>query len=163
MDRIRLAVVSLAACGAFLAASAVPASARTITLHFFAKQVYSSFTGPNGQALPPNAPPTLGDRLAFANDDYAGNHTHHSRQAVASEHIDCVVNTPTTAICDASLALGGAMLFADNWTLPATGGPPSVVTLTGGTNQYRHAHGTVHLKSVGASGNNSDETITFTP
>lgn len=165
MDRIKLSALSLATCCLLLAASAAPASARTITLHFFTKQVYSNFTGPNGQALPPNAPPTLGDRFAFANNDYAGNHKRHSARPVASEHIDCVVNSPTTAICDASLALGGAMLFADNWTLnTASGGPPSAVKLTAGTNQYRHARGTVHIKGVGGpNSNNSDETIVFTP
>ncbi len=164
MLRIRTAAVLAVACGTLIAASAGSASARTITVHFFTKQVYSNFTGPNGQTLPPNAPPTIGDRLAFANDNYAGNHKHHSKRPVASEHIDCVVNSPITAICDASLALGGAMLFSDNWTLnTAMQGPPPVVKLTGGTNQYRHARGTVHLKPVGKSGNNSDETILFTP
>lgn len=163
MHRIKTVAVLMAACGVLIAASAAPASARTITLHFFSKQVYANFTGPNGEALPPNAPPTLGDRFSFANDDYAGNHKHHSRRPVASEHIDCVINSPTTAICDAAVALGGAMLFAENWTLNlTTQGPPPSVKLTAGTNQYRHAHGTVYLKPVGKS-NNSDETIRFTP
>lgn len=55
------------------------------------------------------------------------------------------------------------MLFADNWSLNLnTQGPASFVKLTGGTNQYRHAHGNVRLKAVGNS-NNSDETVRFTP
>jgi hypothetical protein len=166
MHRIKTAAVLVGACGTFLAVMAGAASAKTITLHFFSKQVYSSFTGPSGQALPQNAPPTLGDRFAFASDDYAGNHKHHARRPSSSTHVDCVVNSASTAVCDASLALpSGAMLFADSWTLNlATGGPPAVVHLTGGTNQYRHARGTVQVKNVGGPNSNfSDNTVRFTP
>lgn len=163
MHRIRTAAVLMGACGTFLAATAGVASARTITLHVFSKQVYSKFTGPNGEAVPQNAPPTIGDRFAFANSDYAGNHKHHARRPFASEHVDCVINSLTTAKCDGVIALGGAMLFADNWTLNlTTQGPPSIIHLTGGTNQYRHVHGTVRVKPVPKS-NNSDNTIRFTP
>lgn len=163
MHRLRTGAVLAAACGALILASAGPAGAKTLTLHFFSKQVYAKSTGPNGQPLPSNAPPTIGDRFAFANDDYAGNHKRHSKRPVASEHVDCVVNGPTTAMCDGALALGGALLFADNWTINTTSeGPPAVVKITGGTNQYRHAHGTVHFKAVPHS-NNSDETVRFTP
>ena len=57
------------------------------------------------------------------------------------------------------------MLFADNWTLDlTTQGPPSVIQLTGGTHQYRHARGTVRVKNVGGpNSNNSDDTVRFTP
>lgn len=164
MHRLRSAAALVAACGVVIAASASAASARTITLHFFSKQVYSSFTGPSGQPLAGNAPPTIGDRFAFANDDYAGNHKRHSRRPVASEHIDCVVTTPTTAKCDGALALGGALLFADNWTLNLGNQGPGPIHLTGGTNQFRHAHGTIRVKGVGGpNSNNSDETVRFTP
>ena len=63
MHRIRTAAVLATTCGTLIVATAGSASARTITLHFFQKQVYSNFTGPNGQAVPPNAPPAFGDRL----------------------------------------------------------------------------------------------------
>jgi hypothetical protein len=165
MSRIRTAAVAAATCSILIAASAGVANAKTITLHLFSKQVYSSFRGPNGEALPPNAPPTVGDRFAFANDDYLGNHKHHAKRPFASEHIDCVINSPTTAKCDGALALGGAMLFADNWTLDLTSqSPPSVIKLTGGTNQFRHARGTIRVKPVGGpNSNNSDNTVRFRP
>jgi len=158
-----MVAVTLATCGTTMALSAMPASARTITLHFFSKQVYSSFTGPTGQPLGPTAAPALGDRFSFADDDYVGNHRHHARTPFASDHSDCTIVSAGTALCDGQLALGGSMLFANNFAVSTSSSSgPSKVPINGGTNQYRHAHGTVLTKSLPHS-NNTDTTVIFTP
>jgi hypothetical protein len=163
MNRVRMTVITLGACGALGAIAAVPASAKTITLHFFSKQVYSAFTGPTGQPLPGNAQPTVGDRIEFANDEYVGNHKHHAKRPTASVHVDCTVTSSTGATCDGQLALsGGAMLLASNFTISFTSNAPVNAKITAGTNQYRHAHGIVISRSIGNT-NNSDDTVKFTP
>lgn len=156
-------MLTLAACGTIGALAAVPASAKTITLHFFSKQVYTVFTGPNGQPVAMNAPPAIGDRFVFANDEYVGNHKHHAKQPTASTHVACTVTSAHFATCEGVFAMGGAMLIAPKFTINlASSNAPVKAKITAGTGQWRHAHGTVSSKSIG-NGNTSDDTITFTP
>ena len=163
MNRTRAAILACVACSIAVALSAVPASAKTIVLRFFSKQVYSSFTGPTGLPVPPMTAPAVGDRFSFASNDYRGNHRHHAKRPFASDRVDCVVISAATALCNGQLALGGAMLFADNFKVNlVTMSAPPKVKITGGTIQYRHARGTIAVKNVGKT-NNSDDTVRFTP
>jgi hypothetical protein len=157
MSRIRCAAASLAACGLIGALAAVPASAKATTLHFFSKDVYVRLSDSSGKALPSNAQPAMGDRLSIAANDYAGNHKHHAKRATASDHIVCSITGPSTALCDGSIALGGAMVLGDDFVLNFVSNAPTVLKITGGTGRYRHAHGSVVAKSV--TMNTSDLTI----
>ncbi len=168
MYRVRTGAASVAALAAVVfAVSAAPASAKTVTLHFFSKQVYSTFTGPNGQPVSQNSPPAQGDRLEFANDDYVGNHKKHARKATASDHVVCsitaVSGNSATATCSGDFALGGSMVIASNFTLNLSqnSGNPGPIKLSGGTGRYKHARGTVVVKTIGNT-NNSDDTVTIT-
>ena len=164
MNRImRGAVSTVALAGAMLAMSALPASAKTITLHYFAKQTSFTMTDANGNPVSQNAMPSVGDRLSFSDDDFVGNHKHHAKRATASDHVDCNVNQPGKALCNGEQAIGGSMLLAQGFTIDFTSNGPTKVTITGGTLKYKRAHGTLVVKSLGPNGNNSDNTITFTP
>ena len=156
MSRIKRAAVSAAACTAIIAASASAAAAKTSTLHFFSKQVYSRISDASGHPAVP--PLTVGDRLSFASNDYAGNHKHHARQATASDHVVCTVTSTitSTALCDGTIAIGGSMIFGDDFVLNFVSNAATTVKITGGTGLYRHAHGTVIIKPVG---DNTDLTI----
>lgn len=156
MGRIKCAAVSAAACAAIIAASASAAAAKTSTLHFFSKQVYSRISDANGHPAVP--PLTVGDRLSFANNDYAGNHKHHAKQATASDHVVCTVTSTITssALCDGTIAIGGSMIFGDDFVLNFISNAATTVKITGGTGVYRHARGTIVVKPVG---DNNDLTI----
>ncbi len=153
MSRIRLTLASLAVCG-LVAAIAVPlASAKTQTFHFFSKTVYSRLSDAKGHPLGPKATPVAGDRLSSGSNDYVGNHKQHAKRATASDRISCTVNGKTTALCDGTIAIGGSMLFGDNFVISFVSSKPQTIKITGGTGRYRHAHGTVHVQSVGNNAN----------
>lgn len=160
MSRIRYVLASLAACGLVAALAAVPASAKTTTLHFFSKDVYMRLSDSSGKALSSNATPVAGDRLSIGSNDYVGNHKHHAKRATASDHIVCTIGTGGTGLCDGTIALGGAMLIGDDFVLNFASNGPTVVNITGGTGRYRHAGGTVVAKSV--SNSTTDLTIKVT-
>lgn len=122
-------------------------------MHFFSKQVYSRISDASGK--PPNSAPAVGDRISFASNDYAGNHKHHAKQATASDHIVCTLTSTSTALCDGTIAIGGAMILGDDFVLDFNSNV-TTVKITGGTGVYQHAHGTIIAKSVG---NNTDLTI----
>ena len=160
-----LAVAVGLACAAMLSLLVAGSASAATTLHFFDKQVSSTFRGPNGQPLGPNAVPAVGD--SFDNTDlyYVGNHKHHAKAWTASGHLVCTFTSITgpmsgTATCDGQIAIGGSMLLAENAKLTFSTSPTVVVPITGGTGNFRGAHG--HVKSTSISNkNNSDITITF--
>jgi hypothetical protein len=156
MSRIRCAAASVAACATIVAVGASAAAAKTVTLHFFSKQVYSRISDASGKPVPPSSAPAVGDRFSFASNDYAGNHKQHAKQATASDHVVCVLTTNSSGLCDGTIAIGGAMIFGDDFVLDFNSNAPTTLKITGGTGQYRHARGTVIAKSVG---NNTDLTI----
>lgn len=156
MSRIKCAGASIAACATIMAVGASAAAAKTVTLHFFSKQVYTRISDASGHPVAPNAAPAPGDRLSFASNDYAGNHKRHAKQAIASDHIVCTLTSNSTALCDGTIAAGGSLIMGDDFVLNFNSNAPTTVKITGGTGIYRHAHGTVIAKCVG---NNSDLTI----
>jgi hypothetical protein len=154
MSRIRYAAASIAACATIMAVGASAAAAKTVTLHFFSKQVYSRISDASGHPL--HSAPAVGDRLSNASNDYAGNHKHHAKHPTASDHIVCTLTSISSALCDGTIAIGGSMILGDDFVLNFTSNAPTVVKITGGTGTYRHAHGTIIAKTVG---NNTDLTI----
>jgi hypothetical protein len=155
MSRIKCAAVSLAACATIAAVGASAAAAKTVTLHYFSKQVYSRTSDASGKPLPSNAAPAAGDRISFASNDFVGNHKRHAKVATASDHVVCTVASTSTALCDGTIAIGGAMIIGDDFVLNFNSNVTKV-KITGGTGPYRHARGTVIAKTVG---NNTDLTI----
>ncbi len=143
-----------------IAVGASAAAAKTTTMHFFSKQVYSRVSDASGNPL--NGPPAIGDRFSFASNDYVGNHKHHAKRATASDHVVCTVTSvsssgPGTGLCDGTIAIGGAMIIGDDFVLNFSSNAPTVVKITGGTGRYRHAHGTIIAKTV--SSNTTDLTV----
>lgn len=133
------------------------AAAKTVTLHFFSKQVYSRLSNASGRPLPPNSAPAVGDRFSFASNDYVGNHTHYAKQATASDHVVCTLTSTSASsnLCDGTIAIGGSMILGDDFVLNFNSNL-TTLKITGGTGTYRHAHGTIIAKTVG---NNTDLTI----
>ena len=158
----RRGVLGVAACLATMAVVAAPASAKTTTLHFFEKTVSFSITDANGTPVSMNAPPAAGDRLVIVNNEFTGNHKHHSKKPTATVHISCVVGSGATALCNAELAMGSSMLLADFWSLNLSSNGANNVPITGGTGKFLHAHGRVVTTPVGNPNNNQDDTtVTF--
>jgi hypothetical protein len=160
-----LAVAAGLACAAILSLLLASSASAATTLHFFSKQVSSTFKGPDGQPLSPNATPTVGDSFDNIDLDYVGNHKHHAKTWTATDHLVCTFTSITgpmsgTATCDGQIAIGGSMLLAENAKLSFSNSPTVVVPLTGGTGKFRGAHGRVKSTSIGNT-NNSDITITI--
>ena len=155
MSPLKSAAASIAACAAILAVGASAAAAKTVTLHFFSKQVYSRISDQSGNPLPPNSAPAVGDRFSFASNDYVGNHKHHAKRPTASDHVVCTLTSTSAGLCDGTIAIGGSMILGDDFVLNFNSNL-TTLKITGGTGRYRHAHGTVIAKTVG---NNTDLTV----
>lgn len=156
MSRLTRAGALLAACAAILAVSASAAVAKSVTMRFFSKGVYTRISDATGKPLSPSSAPAVGDRLIFAGNDYVGNHKHHAKHATASDNIVCTQVSASSALCDGTIAIGGSMILGDDFVLDLSSTAPTIVKITGGTGRYRHAHGTVVSKPVG---NNADLTV----
>lgn len=157
MSRIRCVMASVAVCATIVAVGASAAAAKTVTMHFFSKQVYGRISNASGHPLAPNSRPAIGDRISFASNDYAGNHKHHAKRATASDHVVCTVISSSSGLCDGQIALGGAMLIGDDFVLNFNSNAATIVKITGGTGRYRHAHGKIIAKTV--TSNTTDLTI----
>jgi hypothetical protein len=153
MRLVRMTGVALAT----MAVVAAPASAKTIALHYFSKQVSAKFTDAAGHPVNPNKPPVAGDVFDFNDVDYVGNHKHHAKHWTASDHLRCVFTSSTAATCDGQVAIGGSMLLA-NGIHPNFGANPSRFTLNGGTGVFQGGHGTLTSVNIGKT-NNADITI----
>ncbi len=156
MSRVKCVAASIAACAAIAAVGASAATAKTVTLHFFSKQVYSRISDASGKPVSPKSAPAVGDRFSFASNDYVGNHKHHARRATASDHVICTLTSSSVGLCDGTIAIGGAMIIGDDFVLNFNSNKITKLKITGGTGRYRNARGTVIAK---AAGNNDDLTI----
>ena len=76
-----------------------------------------------------------------------------AKQATASDHVVCTVTSTitSTALCDGTIAIGGSMIFGDDFVLNFVSNAATTVKITGGTGLYRHSHGTVIIKPVGTT------------
>ena len=157
---VRIGVVVIGALCA-VAILATSASAAT-TLHFYDKQLSSTFTDPSGHPIGNSSkPPPSGSAINISAIAYAGNSKHHATAPTASIHLACVVTTAPKAVCFGQVAIGGSMLLANQFTvsLAGSGNPFSTVKLNGGIGRFAHARGTVHTTPAGKS--NSNVTITY--
>ena len=167
MSRIRYAAASIAAYATMMAVGASAAAAKSVTLHFFSKQVYSRISNANGHPLPPNSGLAVGDRISTASNDYAGNYKHHADQPTASDHTVCTFTSSNRStnsfLCDDTIAIGGSMILGDDSKINFPSKAPTTFKITGGTGTYRHAHGTVVAKTVTFTAPpGTDLTITIT-
>jgi hypothetical protein len=144
---------------ALLLATAVlvpAASAKSSTIHLFSRETSATFVTPRGDPLPPNTQPTVGDVNDITGVDYVGNHKHHARTSIGSDHLRCTLTGLTgdgaKAVCDGQIALGGSMLLvnAESLTLPDSNGP-LVFRMNAGTGVYRHARGRITATTVGTN------------
>ncbi|GIH67159.1 hypothetical protein [Microbispora siamensis] len=124
------------------------------TLRYFEKQNQFTYTPAGGKPThtPPNGPVKPGDRIELAGDLYAGDHKHHSRKPIGSDHTICVFDAQAKPHCDAQAAIGGSMLF-----ISSQGGEGDFTSkITGGTGRFFGARGTVLTHPVN---DNSDITV----
>jgi hypothetical protein len=160
MSRIRCVTAFVAACATIAAVGASAAAAKTVTMHFFSKQVYQRISDASGHPLGPHTAPAAGDRLSFASNDYIGNHKHHAKRATASDHVVCTLTSSGSGLCDGQIALGGSMIIGDDFVLNFNSNAATTVKITGGTGRYRHARGKIIAKTVGST--TTDLTIRVT-
>jgi hypothetical protein len=142
---------------ATMAMLAVPASAKTITLHYFFPRGSVTLTDAAGHPQNPHKQPVagdVGDEIGLA---YPGNHRHHAKRWTATYHLRCVFTSSKRATCDGQIAIGGSMLLANGGHLNL-GGSLGGLTINGGTGDFRRAQGT--LTSV-SPGNNKNSDITI--
>ena len=163
-SRIRTRQIApLASAVSALAVVVPPASARTVTLHYFSKQTSSTFVTPKASPLGRTARRPSG--ISTTTPTSTTRQPQTPCEAVDSLgspalHDHRFYGNSATATCDAQIAIGGSMLLANHTQTDvlreqrAGGGP-----INGGTGIYRHAHGTVTSTSVG---NNGDLTIKVT-
>jgi hypothetical protein len=147
-----------------LCAVAIPAASATTatTLHFFDKNLSSTFTDPSGHPIGnSNTPPPSGSAVDSTAIGFVGNSTHHANAPTASIHLACVVTTAPKAVCFAQVAIGGSMLLANQFTVSlasSNDNPFATVTINGGIGKFAHARGTVNTTPA-SKGNNV--TITY--
>lgn len=155
-------VAIVAGCAIFTGVTATAASAKTIRL--FSHETSSASFDPNGNPITnPNSEPTVGSYFLSTDNDFKGNHKHHARKPVATDHIDCTILDPTsfTVRCDAQIAFAGGMVIADRQTVSFTA-PKQVFKITAGTGRYRKAKGgTVTSISLGQNSNDTDLVVRF--
>jgi hypothetical protein len=160
MSRIRWTVASIAACAAIAAVGATAVAAKTVTIHFFSKRVYTRISDASGRRLSSNFVPAAGDHVSFASNDYSGDHNHHAKKATASNESVCTVISSSAVLCDGIFAIGGSMIIADDYMLHFQKKPkPVTIKITGGTGRYRGARGTISAVLVGNSFDVIDVTI----
>lgn len=140
------------------------ASAKTTTLHYFSKSVSSVAYDSTGKPITNQQTlPGVGAYLIASDLDYVGNHKTHAATSTVSDNIVCTltVSTPSSvmAVCDGAFAVGGSLLVANHVTVDLTASSPAF-PITGGTGQFKGAHGKLESTSVGKT-NNSDVTITL--
>jgi hypothetical protein len=156
-------LIGVVVIGALCAVAIPAASASTATtLHFFDKNLSSTFTDPSGHLIGnSNTPPPSGSAVDSTAIGYAGNSAHHAKAPTASIHLACVVTTAPKAVCFAQVAIGGSMLLANQFTVSLAGSesPFLKVKINGGIGKFAHARGTVHSTPAGNS--NSNVTITY--
>jgi hypothetical protein len=134
--RIRAAVgVAIAAlCALALWPAAGHAAGHVKTFRIFSKAVSITVTHPDGTVIsqPPFPEMAPGDVLDVYSLDFKGNHKHHAKRPLGSEHLQCVFGTgePT---CVSHVAIGGSLMVF--------GGNPG--TLIGGTGRFQGATGHV--------------------
>lgn len=130
------------------------AASNSIPTHynFFEKQVSFTVTSPSGM---PAQQPGPGDTIEFTSLLFKGSHTSHAAQWTATDHFLCVFNAEGIPTCDGQIAMKDSMLLVHG-----TGGQGDLtIPVTGGTGDFRNAHGTLYVHDLPSG--NSDLVITL--
>src|SRR3954447_3490100 len=139
------AVIALFCAAALWPAAGHAAGGRHMTIRVFSKMVGLTLAKPDGTIVTTQQEedPQPGDVLDVYSLDFRGNHEHHSKHFIGSEHVHCVFG-PGEPDCVSHVALGGSLLIF-------TGNP---ATVSGGTGRFQGATGTATTKevAVGADG-----------
>lgn len=136
-------------------ASAAPS---TMVLHYF--QLQTSLNFYNASDVLVHGYPPLGGHVREDDIDYVGDNTSHAATWTASDHLFCtVVKMPPTGQCFGQFAVGGSIIYADDFTLPLGPGG-SVVHVDGGTGQFEGYTGTITETPIGKT-NDSDVVISL--
>ncbi len=141
---------------AMMAILATSASAKTITLHYFLKQIHVRVVNATGRPVN-HKHPVAGDVGELTAVAYVGDHTHHASRWTASLHMRCVFRSSRRSTCDAQIAIGGSMLLANGFHFKRQGNFKKI-TINSGTGVFQRAHGTLTSVDVGST-NSSDLTI----
>jgi hypothetical protein len=160
MVRNRAGLLLLAAT-ALLATFAVAAGSAgaSTKLRVFEKSTGFKVLDPSGKPFTPTGPPPVGSVFIGTDLIYVGNHKHHAKRYVGSDHIRCTITSATAGICEGQIALGGSMLLVEGQPIDLAASGTSF-TIDGGTGKYAHAKGTIVSKDVGTT-DDSDMTITL--
>lgn len=153
-----LTCLPLAAAVSFVSAAPATAAATAGTGTAHLLEVGTGFTyepvGGKPTHLPPSGPPKTGDRIELTGDVYAGDHIHHSKRPIGTDHTICLVDATGNTFCDSQAAFGGAMLLLSGKGADGDFNTP----ITGGTGWLTGAGGYVHNHPVPNS-ESSDLTV----
>jgi hypothetical protein len=142
---IAAALLTVVCVAALWPAAGHAADRRHVTIRVFSKLVGLKLTKPDGTVITTQQEedPQPGDVLDVYSLDFRGDHKHHSKHFIGSEHVHCVFGAGEPD-CVSHVALGGSLLIF-------TGNP---ATLSGGTGRFQGATGTATSKEVagGADG-----------
>jgi hypothetical protein len=143
----------MATAGLTLDAGAADTRTATVTLHYFAKSESEALTNVFGQ---PETTEAAHDQFVATDLYYLGTHSRHAKSWTGSDHEFCSFTTISSATCFGEIAIGGSLLYVDNFTLnkSSTGSE----AISGGTGQFFHDTGTIAMKTVGTT-QNDDVTI----
>lgn len=154
--RALLVATAVFAVAAFAAAPA--GAARKAQLKFFSHNTSVSMTDPSGKPVS-GRDPAAGDTFALTDVNYVGNHKRHAKRYVSTDHLVCLLNGPTTAVCDGQFTIGPSMLLVENVTLDFSQSRLTV-PIAGGTGKYLGAKGTIVTTEVSGS-DDSDVVVTL--
>jgi hypothetical protein len=150
--RLLAGVVAIAAT----AAVATPAhAAQTRTLRFFEKTDTVRLTTADGTPKDiSKGGPAAGDILDASGVLYRGNHRHHSRGVVGTDHTRCVFTGPDSGTCQGEVALGNSLILVRSDLTDDS------FTMWWGTGRFKGVEGTGTSKTVG-DGNDSDVVVHY--
>jgi hypothetical protein len=141
------------------------ASAKTATVHFYSKTLFVNMYQADGQPVTnQNVLPVVGEYYTSTDIDYPGNNKHHGSSSSGYDHLVCTFTSVTSAagqtVCDAEVFYNGSLLYADHFPLAVSFSSAQVsrVPISGGTGQFKNAHGTIVSADIGST-NNSNFTI----
>lgn len=148
-----------------LVGAAVTPKTKAVTIRYFEKGLNFAFTSSSGVPLSQNANLSTGDLFTATDDDYHGNHNHHTKTLAASDALHCVItsasSTSESAACFGVFSIGGSLLYSVTTVNLASNSVTMVYPITGGTGAFSSASGRLVSTSIGNTGN-SDVTLEIT-
>jgi hypothetical protein len=139
---------------------AVAGAASPTEIHLFQKETTLTFYDASDAVI--QGYPPVGGHVKEDDVDYVGDHLHHAKQWTVTDHQYCtVVSAPATAECSVEFAVGGSLIYADDFTLDlASSSNSETLAIDGGTGHFAGYSGTYSSTTVGNS-NNSDVVLSL--